>query len=94
MVVIFIVGVCGKAMAQQAFANSVVKVRNFPVIVFAADNVHNFPQRGPVLVSEDDVTGVYNETTKTMTLTYPQPPHRRAQARRICRFVCGQRPHL
>ena len=70
MVVIFMVGVYGKAMAQQAFANSVVKVRNFPVIVFAGDNVHNFPQRGPVLVSEDDVTGVYNETAQTMTLTY------------------------
>ena len=50
-----------------------IVVKSFPIEMYGIDPTTeelSFPHRNPVLVSEDDVTGVYNDTTQTMTLTY------------------------
>ena len=91
---IFMQTFVGEHVYAQPGTPLAVSVRQFPILLQLTDNEQLFPKRTPTLISGDDVTGVYNDTTQTMTLTYPQPPHRRAQAWRICRFVCGQRPHL
>ena len=61
--------VVGYMYAQQ-IESSVIRVRTLPISFQLTDNEQLFPKRNPPIVSEDDVTGVYNDTTQTMTLTY------------------------
>ena len=57
-------------MYAQHIESSVIRVRTLPISFQLTDNEQLFPKRNPPIVSEDDVTGVYNDTTQTMTLTY------------------------
>ena len=57
----------------QHVSNPKISVVKFPIVyqgINSTVDTLSFPHRGPVLVSEYDVTGVYNDTTQTMTLTY------------------------
>ena len=60
------------ANAYQVGVPNIV-VKSFPIEMYGIDPAtekFSFPQRNPALISNGGVTGVYNDTTQTMTLTY------------------------